>query len=217
MKQNINQKIRDAISKLYTEKTRNYIALCALADIAFKFSFGNRNISTNGQELIDKIIEDLLTGNRSWDIEKYTDAYSQILYIFKNSELINLSDKFKRKEKKGIKLELISNEDAFYIKEPKDESAINNFTKNNDLPDDNEYKERCEEAMKDCKDEDCVILYLEILKLKETKNINKQLAKNLGLREDEVVAIKKRLCNYLKKSVETKLKKEEKIYVKTGS
>lgn len=199
MNENPNQKIRDEITKLYTDKKRNYEALCVLADIAVKSCFGNRNIPVNGQEIIDNIIEALLTGKRSWDIEKYPDAYEQILYIFKKSELYNLRDKFKRLEKKGVKLEFVSHYDAFYDHEPMDESTKNDFSNNDYLPDINELKVRCDEAMKNCEDDDCGILYWEILTLTERKNINKQLAINLGIKENEVVAIKKRLCNYLEK------------------
>jgi hypothetical protein len=201
MELNLNQKVSDAITKLYNDKKRNYKELLFLADFAIKGSFGNRNIPENGQDLIDKIIEALLNGKRSWDIVKYPDAFSQILYIFKHSELFNLIDKYKRLEKKGFNLEFSTYDEVYYDNEPDDPMTKYNFSNNDDLPDLNILKERCDGAMKNCKDDDCVILYLEILKLLETKNINKQLAKNLGIKENEVVKIKKRLCNYLRNSV----------------
>ena len=217
METNLNQKIRDAISIIYSDKKRNYDSLCFLADFAIKSSFGNRNIPENGQDLIDKITEALLTGKRRWNIEKYPDAYSQILFILKNSEIFNMRDKYKRFEKNGLKVEFINNDDMFHENGPKDESAINNFTKNNYFPDKDELKEWCDEAMKKCKDDECGKIYSEILNSRENKNINKQLAKKFGITENEVVTKKKRLCKYLLKSVEAKNQKEQKIYVKTGS
>ena len=204
MNQNSNQKIRDAISILYTKKDNNYKKLCVSADKAINRCFGNRNIPTNGQDLIDKIIEDLLTGNRSWDIDKYPYAYEKIKYIFKYSVIINLVDKLDRLEKAGFKLEYKTYDEVYYDNEPEDPLTKDIFLEKDDLPDLNILKEQSEEAMKNCKDEDCVILYLEILKLTETKNMNKQLANNLGIKINEVVAIKKRLYKFLDKSIPTK-------------
>jgi hypothetical protein len=204
MELNLNQKIIDAFTKLYNDKNRNYKKLLFLADNALRKFFGNRNISTNGQELIDKIIEDLLTGKRSWDIDKYPEAYDQILYIFEHSERLNLINKHKRLEKAGFKLEINTYDEVYYDNEPDDPLTKDNLLEKDNLQDLNFLKEQCDEAMKKCEDEDCVILYLEILKLTENKNTNKQLAKNLGIKINEVVAIKKRLRNYLDNSIPTK-------------
>ena len=96
----IKKKKYEAIGDLYDSPRiqKLYVIVQELININH-LNDGINNIT--GIDIVNDIACKLLEGKRKWDVEKYPDAFEQILYIAKHSELKNYNKKTKNFKRAG--------------------------------------------------------------------------------------------------------------------
>jgi hypothetical protein len=170
------------------EKTKK---LYEYADKTLKLFSSGKSTCRTGADIINDIVEKLINGNRSWNINEYPDAYMQIKYLVK-SETSN----FMLKEFRMINVNDFENEDN----EESDSINYNNIAdlklseillreENTELIKifDNEISKF---------DDDINLVYLGI----KNGQQNQEIAKDLGLSVNDVENIKKRIRRILNKA-----------------
>jgi hypothetical protein len=81
-----------AIEKLYEDNGKLLKELCYKADMIYRIYFPGKDLAMTGVDIVYGIIESMLTGSRSWNLEDYPDAYNQVKYYF-SSEFTNIKSK----------------------------------------------------------------------------------------------------------------------------
>ena len=86
-----NKKIQ-AIEKLYEENGKLLMDLCYKADIYYRNYFPTKDLAETGMDIVHEIVAAMILGDRKWDVDKYQDAYNQVIYYMK-SEIRNLQSR----------------------------------------------------------------------------------------------------------------------------
>ncbi len=177
-----NKKVQ-AIRKLYEVNGKLLKDLCVRADASYRDYFPRKDLAETGIDLVQGIICAMLMGDRSWDVEKYPDAYNQVLYYLR-SELTNL----KSKELKMINSLDITSQEVL------DTELINNVTKV--FPDENleqkEIKEMYKKCLKYIKEKGSV-LQATVFEGMYYRKTNKELALENSVKVKEIENAKKQI------------------------
>ena len=81
-----------AIMKLYTDKEALLKKLYYKNELLYKTYFPKRQLAETSIDIVNGIIESMLTGKRKWDVDERPDAYNQVLYYIR-SEIQNLQSR----------------------------------------------------------------------------------------------------------------------------
>lgn len=82
----------NAIIKLYCNNEELLKKLYYKNELLYMTYFPKRQLAETSIDIVNGIIESMLTGRRKWDVDERPDAYNQVLYYIR-SEIQNLQSK----------------------------------------------------------------------------------------------------------------------------
>ena len=97
MKKKLFERKAEALEELYLNGRAKLLVLYRIAKIYYCSRIGDREFGENWEDVVDGIVEKLLTGSREWDVDEVPDAFVKVK-SFIRSEVSNLiarnTDKF---------------------------------------------------------------------------------------------------------------------------
>jgi RNA polymerase sigma factor (sigma-70 family) len=185
------EKKQKLIQNLFENELRKCKKLYEYADKTLKLFSKGKVMCKTGADIVNDIVEKLITGKRSWDLVEYPDAYIQIKYLVKSETSNYLQKEFRMVNINDFGNDYNDGDESFNY----NNIAELNYTEILSREENSELINIFNEEMANC-DDDCQLVYLGI----KTGQQNQEIAKDLGLSVSDVENIKKRIRRKLNKA-----------------